>query len=242
MRAPALITASLLAAVAACSGSTAGTPDAALARDLQLASTATLALAPSPTYPMALIETPPLAAPTPAPRPRAAVSGPRRVQSPRATAASAPDVEPVAESEGTAEVELSADDGVEAEAETELASGGVPLPRPVPVSVGLPPVGSDDDGGYVPGRGPVVIRGGDIDDCRIHDRRPRERPVYRPASPGVGSGRWPVASRPPEVRTGGTERERGGNGTVWGRAAGSSAGTERGGSRPAGNIWSRGRN
>lgn len=242
MRSPAIIAASLLATVAACTGSTAAAPDAALARDLQLASTTTLALAPSPAYPLASVETPPVAAPSPAPRPRAAVSGSRRVQSPRATTASAPSAQPAEESEGTESVDLSADEGIEAEAETELADGGVPLPRPVPVSVGLPPIGSGDDGGYYPGRGPVVIRGGDIDDCRIHDRRPRQRPVYRPASPGVGSGRWPVASGPSQPRTGGTERERGGNGTVWGRAASGRSGTERGGSSSGGAVWQRRRN
>ena len=222
----------VLVGTAACSEGSATTVDAALARDLQLASTATLALAPSPMGTMALIETPPAAAPAPAPRPRAAASGRRRVPS-RVASAPAVEVEsPDGEGDAGLDVEAVADAGDEPGGEQVIADAGVALPRPVPVSVGLPTVGTGD-GDYTRGGGGiggVVIRGGDIDDCKIHDSRPRRRPVYRP-SDGVGGSRWPATIGGSDTRTSGVVRPRAseGGGTV--RAGG-------GDSRAAGRgVW-----
>lgn len=228
VRSPALFAASLLTLAAACSGSDTSAVDATLQRDLQLASTSSLALLPTPSTQSLALELAPPAAPAPAARPRASTSGPRRVASRRPTA---PAVEVAEESSGSDEshttdvVTASAPEAGAADVAT-----GVALPRPVPVSVGLPPVGGDyGDYGNGEGRtrGPsageviggifgVVIRGGEIDDCRIHDTRSgdRTRPRTRhPASPGVGGSRIPRRSEP-VVRTGGQEGRRAG---PWGR-------------------------
>lgn len=242
MRSPLILAVTLAAGTACSSGSTSVAADPDLARDLQLASMATLALQPSSAANLSPLETTPLAAPAPATKPRAARSGPRRVSARRPTAPSAvtEEVQVEAEADADATVELAGSEAIPAE----VAEGGVALPRPVPVSVGLPSggdVGGDDD--YSRGGRGSVIRGGDIDDCRIHDTR--RRPVYRPPvrTSGVGGGRWgdvagrpttsgeatggrwgDVARRPETPRTGGTERQRGGSGGttrggVWGAAA-----------------------
>ena len=229
MRSPAFFTASLLTLAAACSGGDASVVDATLQRDLQLASTASLALLPPPSAQSLALELAPPAAPVPAVRPRAASSGPRRVASRRPTA---PAVQVAEESTGDDESHVSdvatiasSDDGGDA------VATGVALPRPVPVSDGLPPAGGGyGDYGNAEGRarGPsggeviggifgVVIRGGEIDDCRIHDTRTsdRARPrVRRPSSPGVGGSRFPSDRPQPVVRTGGEEGRRAG---PWGR-------------------------
>lgn len=240
MRSPLILAVTLVAGAACSSGSTSVAADPDLARDLQLASMATLALPPSPASDLSALETMPLSAPAPATRPRAARSGSRRVSSPRATAPSAVTDQPQEQADAAgASVELAGGEDIA----VEPAEGGVALPRPVPVSVGFPAGGDiGDDGDYSRGGRGSVIRGGVIDDCRIHDGR--SRPVYRPPArtSGVGGGRWgdvprrPTASgeesggrwgdvprRPETPRTGGTEGRRAGSGGasrggIWGAA------------------------
>lgn len=226
MRSPAIFTASLLTLGAACSGSDTSAVDAALQRDLQLASTASIALLPPPSAQSMALEMAPLPAPAPAVRSQALATGPRRVASRRPAATANEGSE-----ESTASTESHSTEVVTAamsDAGVDEAAAGVALPRPVPVSDGLPTVGGDygDYGGR--NRGPsageviggvfgVVIRGGEIDDCKIHDGRTsdRARPrVRRPSSPGVGGSRWPVDRPEPAVRTGGEEGRRAG---PWGR-------------------------
>lgn len=238
MRSPIILAVTLVASAACSSGSTSVAADPDLARDLQLASMATLALPPSSATNLSPLETAPLAAAAPATRPRVASSGRRRVSAPRATAPSAvtEEVQADADADAEASVELAGGEAIPAD----VADGGVALPRPVPV--GFPAGGGigDDDDDYSRGGRGSVIRGGDIDDCRIHDRR--GRPVYRPPSrtSGVGGGRWgdvvrrpapsgetsggrwgDVARRPETTRSGGAEGQRGGSsgtarGGVWG--------------------------
>lgn len=235
MRSPAILALALLGSVAACTDrSASAATDADLARDLQLAATS-IALAPAPATNV-MIETAPEAVVAPAPRPRRAPSGARRVASARPTAPSAVVEEPApvaeqeyAESQDAAASDASSDDE---------ASAGVALPRPVPVSVGLPGggdygsgpsagevaggiLGTIMRGGMGGGHGGSVIRGGDIDDCRIDPRYPNTRraPPRRTGTSSGSGGVWSaVSERPrgpaPAARTGGSEGRRGG---VWGR-------------------------
>lgn len=242
MRSPLVLAVTLVAGAACSTGSTSVAADPELTRDLQLASIATLALPPAPVSNLSTMETTPLSAPAPATRPRAARSGPRRVAAPRPTAPAAvtEEVSQEASDDGVS-VELAGD----AATVEEVADAGVALPRPVPVTVGFPGSGGTvggDDGDYSRGGRGSVIRGGVIDDCRIHDGR--SRPVYRPPSrtSGVGGGRWgdvarrpstsgeasggrwgDVARPPATPRTGGSEGQRAGSGGsarggVWGAA------------------------
>lgn len=234
MRSPALFAASLVTLAAACSGSDTSAVDATLQRDLQLASTSSLALLPTPSTQSLALEMAPPAAPAAALRPRASTSGPRRVRSARPTV---PAVDVAEEASGSDESQTT--DVIVAaapDAGAEDVAAGVALPRPVPVSVGLPPAGGDygdygngegrtrgpsvgDVIGGIFGGGGVVIRGGEIDDCRIHDTRSgdRTRPrTRRPASQGVGGSRFPRERPEPTVRTGGEDGRRAG---PWGRPA-----------------------
>lgn len=234
MRSPALFAIALLGTVAACTDKSASAAtDADLARDLQLAATSSFALTPTPAT-NAMIEIAPEAVEAPAPRPRAATAGPRRVASARPSARSVKVEEPAPAAEeeyAVAEATASSDASTSDE-----ESVGVALPRPVPVSVGLPgggdygsgPSAGDIAGGIIGtvmrggmggGRG-SVIRGGDIDDCRIEPRYPNTRRPPRRTGTSGGGGVWStVAERPrtpePAARSGGTEGRR--SGGVWGR-------------------------
>lgn len=234
----------LIVVAAACSDGRSETlVDATLERDLQLASTS-IALAPvSGSQP--LIEIAPKVEEAPAPRPTPAASGPRRVRSPRPTTSAAPapesapaDAESVLETitQPTAEASVAVGEVLEEDA-------GAALPRPTPAVVDYP-VGGGGDGDYDGGRsgggggiwGGVVIRGGDVDDCRIGP--PRRTTTRRPSS-GVGTSRWPVSDRG-QSTAGGSTRDR--SGPVWRRAGGS--GGSSGGARSGGEgggRWGRGR-
>jgi hypothetical protein len=170
-----------------------------LKRDLELATTATVALA-GPKVDgrlLSSLETKPLAAPQPATTLRRS-SGPRAIHSRTPTVRSAPDTEAPAEEEG---------------ALSDLADAPVPeisepvavAPRPIEpvVSTGTP--AGDYGGGGVfgggvygggSGRGGSVIRGGGVDgdNCELHRRgRGTTRgPVYVPTTVVT----YPTASSP----------------------------------------------
>lgn len=244
----------LIVLAAACSDGRSETiVDATLERDLRLASTSIVLAPVADDQP--LMEIAPKVEEAPAPTPKPAATGPRRVRSPRKTASAAPtpqaatgaDAESVLETitqpSGDAVVDV-------AVAEEDDAEAGAVLPRPTPVEVELPAAGAGD-GDYDDGRGRagggsggtgggvwggvwggVVIRGGDVDDCRIGPSRPRTTSRRPPV--GVGSSRWP--SRTGQANAGGSTGDRGG--AVWRRAGGSSGGRS-GGER--GGIWGRSR-
>lgn len=238
-----LAAASLIAIAAACSEDAAdAVVDASLQRDLQLASTTSLALAPTAMNLEQPLETAPLAAPTPAPAPRPAPSGTSVARSRRATVAAAPAAQPASRSEAETVLETISQptesvSDESADAEVTETGDAVALPRPTPVSiedVGSGNAGSGDagrSGGW--GWGGVVIRGGDIDDCRIEPRGGRA-PVRRPGR-GVADARWPMGSDRPQTRTGGSDRERSGRGPIASRTGGSTrSGGSSGGRWPGG--------
>lgn len=234
----------LLAVAAGCADGRSETlVDASLERDLKLASAGSFAMAPAATDSLMLLDAAPPAAVTPAPKPRAATSGSRRVNSPRPTIASAPAPEPavsdaaavletITQPSGEAIAAVSTDEMAAAEGEV-VADAGVALPRPVPATVPAPGSGTgdydrgrDDSGG---GWGGVIIRGGDIDDCRVDRPQGRRRPARR----GGGLGdRWP---HPGGVAQGGS---RGGGTWPTTRRTGSGGGRSSGGS--SGPVWRRG--
>jgi hypothetical protein len=185
---------------------TVSTFDGDLQRDLKLASTTSLELAPAgiPLTTVSAIEAPPAATPERATRPKASPRGPRVVRSRAPSVAAAPEPEVAAaeeESESTSTADLAS---AEAEAEASApAAGGVPLPRPTAIPVSYP-TGSGDAGTYDPGPG-TVIRGGGIDPdhCQIHTRRGGGRvypPIFRPRGPSLGDR--------VSAATGGRERSR----------------------------------
>jgi hypothetical protein len=166
--------------------------DGDLQRDLQLASSAGIELAPAgqALATVSSIEAPPAAAPKHSWRPKRSNSGARAVRSRAPVVRAAPELEPA---EGSEELEATeatelADGAPEATAAAPDA-GGVALPRPTGIPVSFP--GGDADGrgdgggGYDPG---TVIRGGgvyDDDHCQIHRRRDdrtrdRDRGPYGP--------------------------------------------------------------
>lgn len=163
--------------------------DGDLQRDLQLASTASIELAPAgqPIATISAIESRVTAAPERSMRPKRTRTTSRVVR-PRAPAV-APAPEP--------EVEVAAStDDFESAAAMELAdaeglaevNGGVALPRPTAIPVAYPPSGGDA-GTYDPGPG-TVIRGGGIDPdhCQIYGgRRGRiSPPIFRqPRGPSL---------------------------------------------------------
>jgi hypothetical protein len=156
----------------------AATSDGDLQRDLKLAATTTLELAPAgrPLATVSSIEAPPTATPARSVRLKRSSSGPRAVRSraPVVRAAPEPEVADAAEeSEGLEATELAATTEASAEAPD---AGGVALPRPTAVPVIFPTSGGGET--YDPGPG-SVIRGGvlDGDHCQIHGRG---RPVYGP--------------------------------------------------------------
>ncbi len=167
------------------------TADGDLQRDLQLASTETIELAPAgqAIATISAIEAPPSAAPKRSVRPTRSGRGSRVVRSrtPTVTAAAEPEVaESTVDAESSVTTDLAAAP-VEANAEA-LADGGVALPRPTAIPVAYP-TGGGDAGTYDPGPG-TVIRGGGIDPdhCQIHGGRGRVGPpIFRqPRGPTLG--------------------------------------------------------
>ncbi len=159
--------------------------DGDLQRDLKLASSTSIELAPmgQPLATVSAIESPPAAAPAPAAKLKKSSRGTRALRSPRPTVKAAPEPE-VAESTDeatTTEVMESAGASVEA-TEVAPAEGGVALPRPTAIPVSFPGsgtggVGNGDGGVYGGGGGGggvygpgTVIRGGGVDGdhCQIH--------------------------------------------------------------------------
>jgi hypothetical protein len=161
----------------------AATVDGDLQRDLKLASSTTLELAPvgQPLATVSSIEAPPAATPERAVRPKRSSSGSRAIRSRARTVRAAPEPE-VAESteeSETPEVEELAGAATEATVEAQ-ADGGVALPRPTAIPVVFP-TGSGDAGTYDPGPGTVIRGGGGVygDPCRVHGGGTYGRPVYR---------------------------------------------------------------
>lgn len=233
MTAPARLSAlALLAIVAACAGGDGAAPavDADLQRDLQLASTSSIALAPT-TANLTQLETAPPAAEIEAPTPKRAPEGPRRVRSEQPTEAAEPVTEVAAGTDaGSAEVAprpVALESEPAEEAATDVA---VALPRPVPANIPVATTGTGNvgDGNVGTGRGTggggwgvwgVVMRGGGVggvDDCEIHDRRNRgggtiyRRPPSSSGGGGVATGRWPMGgdrgTRTAEAPRGGGSR------------------------------------
>lgn len=246
MRSPFRFTAaSLLVAIAACSDGTKPELDASLQRDLRLASTTSFTLPPSGSEEL-LLETAPSAVEEPKVAPHRAPSGNRRVRSERPTVAAAPVLEEASGTDArsvletiTQPTEASGSYGA-AEVETADAADAtdaVPLPRPTPVSIegdgdvhrGDGGRGGRGDGGWGIGGigggwGGVVIRGGDIDDCKVEPRTRRGPIARRPDGSvgGIGGSRWPAAERG-QTRTGGAEGARAGRWPVSGSRSGSSS-------------------
>ena len=164
--------------------------DGDLQRDLQLASTASIELAPAgrPVATISAIETARSATPERSARPKRSRSASRvvRPRTPTVTPAAEPEVaESTDDAESAVTTELAA---APEEANVEaLADGGVALPRPTAIPVAYP-TGGSDPGTYDPG--PTVIRGGSIDPdhCQIHGRRGRAGPpIFRqPRGPSLG--------------------------------------------------------
>lgn len=239
----------LFIVAAACSDGRSETlVDAALERDLKLASTETFALAPAGAASTMALETAPPTTEVAAPKPRRATTGPRRVRSAQPTVAAAPEVRQASEPDAGDVMEIITQPSGEAAEGVAVADGdegavtdadaGVALPRPVPVVIELPaPGGSGDydrgrggsDGGW--GWGGVVIRGGDVDDCRIDRPRRTRRPVGRSSGGLGGSREWPAGSRVqprtdntdgrharPVIRGSTSRGTSSGGGSVWRRA------------------------
>jgi hypothetical protein len=171
---------------------TAATSDGDLQRDLQLASSTALELAPvaHPLTTVSAIEESPSAAPERSVRPKRNRSGQRAIRSHAHEVRAAPEPE-VAESTAESEAsETSALAGAASEATTVTpAEGGVALPRPTAVPVSFP-TGGGGEGTYDPGPG-SVIRGGvlDGDHCQIHGRGGSPvygPPIYRPRGISIG--------------------------------------------------------
>jgi hypothetical protein len=161
--------------------SAAATADGDLQRDLELASSTTIELAPlgQPLATISSIEAPPEATPKRTTRPKRSPSGSRAIRSraPVVRAAPEPEVAESSEESETTESTQLADVSTEAVVEAP-APGGVELPRPTAIPVSFP-TGGADAGTYDPG---TVIRGGGIDPdhCQIHGGVYRRRPpIYR---------------------------------------------------------------
>lgn len=161
------------------------TADGDFLRDLQLASTASIELAPAgqPVTTISAIEAPPSSAPERSVRPKRNPRGTRAVRSRAPTVAAAPEAE-IAESTDDAETSTTTDLAAAAAEETAAApaEGGVALPRPTAIPVSFP-TGGGDGGTYDPGPG-TVIRGGGVfgDHCQIHGGRGGRvygPPIYR---------------------------------------------------------------
>jgi hypothetical protein len=183
--------------------SAAATSDGDLQRDLKLASSTTLELAPvgHSVATISSLEASPTATPEPTVRPKRSSSGSRAIRSRAAVVRAAPEPE-VSES---IDEESQTTDVASAGASTEAtvvapAEGGVALPRPTASPVSFPGAGVGTAGGDVDGSqgtggggvyggggggvygGGTVIRGGgmDGDHCQIHGGIfGRRQPVYR---------------------------------------------------------------
>jgi hypothetical protein len=199
------------------------TVDGDLERDLRLAASTALELAPVPLTTLSAIESPATAEPRRSVRPKRSSSGPRAVRSRTRAVRAAPEPEVVQSPEETPTdvAELAGGTGAEAPVE----GGGVALPRPTAIPVSYPGGGEGSGGGtipviiptggdggpYDPGPGTVIRGGGGVNDpCRIHapgsiGRRPDGRPVYRqPRGGGITLGErirgWPTSqSRPMSI-------------------------------------------
>jgi hypothetical protein len=180
------------------------TSDGDLQRDLQLASTTSLELAPAgqPLATISSIEAPPAATPKRTVRPRRATTGARALRSRAPVVRAAPEPEVADAVEAAAE--SAAPDATELAGVTETGvegavAGGVALPRPTAIPVNLPTGGADEP--YDPGPG-SVIRGGVLDDdhCQIHGRR---RPIYGPPIFGQPGPRATLGDRLSGVRRSG---------------------------------------
>jgi hypothetical protein len=129
------------------------------------------------------------------------------VRSPVRTVAATPEDTPAPSEEPATEVARTPA-VAETPADAQPTSDGVALPRPTGISVVLPSAGSGREpevidqgsgrrgggiGGVIGGVIGVVVRGGGVDgdNCEIHDRRGRRRPVYSPMPGGVAGGRRP---------------------------------------------------
>ncbi|MDQ3949994.1 MAG: hypothetical protein M3282_06585 [Gemmatimonadota bacterium] len=169
----------------------AATSDGDLQRDLKLASSTTLELAPlgQPLATVSSIEAPPAATPERSVRPKRSSSGPRAVRSRARVVRAAPEPEVAESTEESQTTEVAELAGASAEATTVApAEGGVALPRPTAIPVSYPGTGegdgsrgTDTDGGW--GGIGTVIRGGGVDGdhCQIHGRGGRiyGPPIYR---------------------------------------------------------------
>jgi hypothetical protein len=173
--------------------------DGDLQRDLQLASSTAIELAPvgQALAAVSSIEAPPAAAPKRSLRPKRSTSGPRAVRSRRPVVRTAPEPEPAEGSDELEETEARelADGAAEGTAAAPDA-GGVALPRPTGIPVSFPGEGADGrgdaGGGYDPG---TVIRGGGVygdDHCQIHGPRRGGRvsspPIFRQPTAGIPTG------------------------------------------------------
>jgi hypothetical protein len=166
-------------------GGAAAVADGDLQRDLKLASSTSIELAPmgQALATVSSIEAPPAASPAPATKLKRSTRGTRALRSARPAVKAAPELEPAESSEDAETTELAESAGAPTEAtEVAPAEGGVALPRPTAIPVSFPGpggggMGSGDIGGSS-GTGPdggwggagTVIRGGGGggDPCRIH--------------------------------------------------------------------------
>jgi hypothetical protein len=190
--------------VACAPGSPAATVDESLRRDLDLAASTSLELAPSGAARSSAMETMLLAVPEPVARQAAVVRSPGRAPSP------APRRAAVTSAAVSGDLDDSVVELASVETTPEAAPGGVALPRPAAV-----PVGSTSSGDVYAGgsRGPttgevigvavgtaavIILRGGRVgigdDDCELH-RTGNRRPRYEPSRGGLTT-----TSRMPVVR------------------------------------------
>ena len=184
--------------------------DGDLQRDLKLASSTNIELAPlgRPLATVSSIEVPPSSTPDRKIRTKRSAAGPRAVRSrtPVVPVAPEPEVAESAEESEAIETTALADAEAEATAAAPAEGGGVALPRPSAIPVSYPSPGSgsgtgaDPDGGW----GGTIIRGGGGvfggDPCRVHTGGTYGRPVYRqPRGGGISLGeriRGAQSSRP----------------------------------------------
>jgi hypothetical protein len=182
--------------------STAATSDGDLQRDLKLASSTTLELAPvgHALATISSIEALPAATPERTVRPKRSASGSRanRSRSRVVRAAPEPEVAASTEESQTTEVTELAGAATQATLEAPAEGGGVALPRPSAIPVAYPDAGTVDGsgssgGGIMGGIFGTVIRGGGVDGdhCQIHGGRGGGRiyapPIYRqPRSSTLG--------------------------------------------------------
>jgi hypothetical protein len=179
--------------------SAAATSDGDLQRDLNLASSTTLELAPvgHALATISSIEAAPAATPERTVRPKRSSSGSRGIRSraPLVRAAPEPEVAASAEESQTTEVTELAGAATQVTVEAPAEGGGVALPRPSAIPVAYPgSTGSDagtvdgsggSGGGIMGGIFGTVIRGGGVDGdhCQIHGGRGGGRiytpPIYR---------------------------------------------------------------